>query len=385
MKKELCSAGLKQRTAKPGEVYAFYVEMLGKYGACQILAVEDKSICYVLLDYLENDLPGKDILERLQPYHRESFRYHHQMIKTGIENTPVPRDYRYIGQCGLKSSPVWDSYSWKWPTGEDYYYEERWKSFGETARSAYKKYINSGDFVSVHGRMFRKNTGGLRDDLYQCLTEKDTLEEFPCITYAEVQGYSGKLQELLSTAPLLRTLRLQKAGVGDMEALEGLQELRELDFDSVPKEAGLYLKKYWKGKLDRLSVTHLRDEGWLRDNLENPLRHWDGNEFIPEAAYRNARKCYKNTKKLLTEAMGRAADRKEIEEIVRRYTGYFNKLNDRYEEFIETEEREDIFMAMQRLYEECILQGEYGQADENAAPVTLSEVWNVMDEVRENW
>ena len=275
--------------AKAGEVYAFYVEMLGKYGACQILAVDGKSICYVLLDYLEDELPGKDILEGLQPYHRESFRYHHQMIKTGIENTPVPRDYRYIDQCGLKSSPVWDSYSWKWPTGEDYYYEERWKSFDETARSAYKKYINSGDFVSVHGRMFRKNTGGLRD------------------------------------------------------------------------------------------------EGWLRDNLEDPLRHWDGNEFIPEAAYRSARKCYKNTKKLLTEAMSRAADRKEIEEIIRRYTQSFNKLNDRYEEFIETEEREDIFMAMQRLYEECILQGEYGQADENAVPVTLSEVWNVMDEVRENW
>ena len=59
MKKEQRSAKLKQRTAKPGEVYAFYVEMLGKYGACQILAVDGKSICYVLLDYLEDDLPEK--------------------------------------------------------------------------------------------------------------------------------------------------------------------------------------------------------------------------------------------------------------------------------------------------------------------------------------
>lgn len=512
-------AGSKRRAAKPGEVYAFYVERLGKYGACQILAVDGKRICYVLLDYLEDDLPGEDILERLQPYHRESFRYHHQMVKMGIENTPVPRDYRYMGKCGLKSSPECNSYSWKWPTGEDYCYEERWKSFDEKARSAYKKYINSGDFVSIHGRMFRKNTGGLRDDLYQCLTEKDTLEEFPCITCAELQGYSCKLEKLLSTAPLLRTLRLQKAGVenldlgktcldsleldmsgirklvlpksthslklygelrpdlkiddsicggkmileislkkallqryglqknrvqrlrltdikeldmrqaaaqfpeaeylnlngspgivthmqaagklselryfyckdlfgydaGDMEALEGLHELRELDFDSVPKEAGLYLKKHWKGKLDRLNVTRLRDESWLKDNLENPLRHWDGNEFIPEAAYRGARKCCKETRKLLTEAMERAADRDEIREIVRRYTRYFNKLNDRYEAFVETEEREDIFVAMQRLYEECILQGEWGQADENAAPITLSEIWDVMDEVRENW
>ena len=282
-----------------------------------------------------------------------------------------------------------------------------------------------------------------------------------------MQGYSGKLQKLLSTAPLLRTLRLQKAGVEVLDLGKTCLDNLELDMSGIrklvlPKDTH-FLKLYGKirpelqiddslcsgkltleislkkalllryrlqknrvprlrltdikeldmrqateqfpeaehlnmsgapgtvthmqeaGKLSGLSVTHLRDEGWLRDNLGNPLRHWDGNEFIPEAAYRNARKCYKNTKKLLAEAMDRAADRKEIEEIVRRYTQFFNKLNDRYEEFIETEEREDIFMAMQRLYEECILQGEYGQADGNATPVTLSEIWNVMDEVRENW
>lgn len=515
MKGNVCSAGLRQRTAQPGEVYAFYIEILEKYGVCQILAVEDKSICYVLLDYLEAVPPKEDILERLKPYHRKSFRYHHQIVKTGIENTPVPRDYRYVGRCGLKSDPTWDFYSWKWPSGEDYYYEERWKSFDENARLAYKKYINSGDSVSVHGRMFRKNTGGLRDELYRCLTGEDTLEDFPCITYAEVEGYSEKLAKWLCTAPLLKTLRLKKAGVevldlgkapldyleldmggirrlvlpgtirslsmhgevhpelqvddslcsgkidlylslrkaslhrfgmervrirelglddiaeldmeqvlgqfpeaenlrisgkpgsvvhmeavgglrglrslycrdlfgygaADVEALERLDELRELDFDSIPREAGLYLKKRWKGKLDRLCIAHLRDGDWLKENLENPLRHWDGNEFIPRAAYQSARKCYKDTKKLLCQT----ADRAGIEEVVRRYTEHFNKLNKRYEEFIETQEREDIFMAMQKLYEDCVLERECGQADEKAAPMTLSEIWDMMDEVREDW
>ena len=46
-----------------------------------------------------------------------------------------------------------------------------------------------------------------------------------------------------------------------------------LDFDSVLREAGLYLKKRWKGKLDRLCIAHLRDGEWLKENLENPLRH----------------------------------------------------------------------------------------------------------------
>ena len=36
MNENLRLAGAKQRIAKPGEVYAFYVEMLGKYGVCQI-------------------------------------------------------------------------------------------------------------------------------------------------------------------------------------------------------------------------------------------------------------------------------------------------------------------------------------------------------------
>ncbi len=70
---------------------------------------------------------------------------------------------------------------------------------------------------------------------------------------------------------------------------------------------------------------------------------------------------------------------------MRRYTEHFNKLNKRYEEFIETQEREDIFMAMQKLYEDCVLERECGQADEKAAPMTLSEIWDMMDEVREDW
>ena len=515
MDKKHRTDGRGQRTAKPGEIYAFYVDMLGRYGACQILEADGEGICYVLLDYLGAAPPEADMLEGLGLYHQESFRHHHTIVKTRIENTPVPRDYQYIGSCGLKSDPRCSTYSWKWPAGEVYYHEERWRAFDGDARAAYKKYINSGDNVCVHGRMFRKNTGGLRDELYRCLTGEDTLEDFPCITYAEVEGYSEKLAKWLCTAPLLKTLRLKKAGVevldlgkapldyleldmggirrlvlpgtirslsmhgevhpelqvddslcsgkidlylslrkaslhrfgmervrirelglddiaeldmeqvlgqfpeaenlrisgkpgsvvhmeavgglrglrslycrdlfgygaADVEALERLDELRELDFDSIPREAGLYLKKRWKGKLDRLCIAHLRDGDWLKENLENPLRHWDGNEFIPRAAYQSARKCYKDTKKLLCQT----ADRAGIEEVVRRYTEHFNKLNKRYEEFIETQEREDIFMAMQKLYEDCVLERECGQTDEKAAPMTLSEIWDMMDEVREDW
>lgn len=509
------SPNTKRRTAQPGEVYAYYIDRLGRYGACQVVTVGEKSICYVALDYLEAEPPAAELIESLKPYYRETFRNHHQIIKYLIDKDPVPRDYLFIGQCGLKTDGRCSSFSGRWPDGRDYYYEERWKAYDENARAAYKKYMNSGEFVTVHGQMFRKNAGGLRDELYQCLTEKDSLQEFPCITYAEVQGYSEKLEKWLCETPLLGTLRLKNAGVEvldlsrthldcleldmggirklilpetvqslkicgeisrdlqiedslctgkvdldislkkawphryglqnlkirslrlkdvaeldmaqvarqfpeteqlmiwggpgsvvhmrevgqlrglrnlccqdlfgydatDLEVLQELPELRELDFDSMPQEPGQYLKKRWKGRLDRLSITHLRKEGWLKENLENPLRHWDGNEFIPQAACKSAWKCYKDTKKKLLEA----ADREQIEEIAREYTRHFNRLNSRYEDFIETEEREDIFQAMQQLYEECILHGACGEVDDKRAPLTLEELWDAMEEAREDW
>ena len=508
---------IQKRTAESGDVYAYYIEKLHKYGAYQVIRVnqESKSICYIALDYLGNEPPELMSIESLQPYYRQAFRWNHNIVKELINNSPVPRDYLFIGQCSLKTDDKCNTFAGGWPKGLEYIYEERWKAFDENARAAYKKYCNSGDFVTVKGKMFRKNKIGLTDDLYQCLTEKDSLKDFPCIIFAEVNGYSGKLVKWCRETPLLAKLKLKNAGVElldlsdthldhleldlsgvkrlvlpeslvslqiygnisnelqiddrlcaerielrisaksahalrfgmnnvkismlkidditeldlqpvagafpevedirldgrpgtlsnlralgqmhglkniyvqdlfgygsqDLDFLSELPGLRELDFDSIPKEAGVYLKKKWKGKLDICSITHLREEGWMRENLENPLRHWDGSEFVPAAAYKGAVKCYKDTKKSLEAAH----DRAEIEMIVRQYTRKFNELNEKYDEFIETEEREDIFAAMQQLYEECILHGKCGETDETNAGITLGEIWNIMDGERDDW
>ena len=82
----------------------------------------------------------------------------------------------------------------------------------------------------------------------------------------------------------------------------------------------------------------MRDSGWLADNIDNPLRKWDGSGFVPAAAYKRSFKCYKDTKKLLLNA----ENSEDVIEIVRQYTRNFNELNRKYGQFIETEEREDI-------------------------------------------
>lgn len=158
----------------------------------------------------------------------------------------------------------------------------------------------------------------------------------------------------------------------EIKVLEKLPALNRLYLESIPKDAGTYLKKRWKNKLDTMEITRLRDEGWLADNLTNPLRHWDGSEFVPQAAYKKVFSTYKNTKKLMQEADSKEA----IIAVATEYIEFFNKLNAKYDEFIETEEREDIFMAMEQIYKECL---------QHKNLISLQELFDVMDGERDDW
>ena len=146
----------KKRTAAPGQVYTQYIEQLEKYSAYQILSADKKRICYVALDYLEPKPPTQEMLADLRRFYREYFNYNHKIVKSNINNTPVPPNFILIGECELKSDPRSEVFSADWPKGTDYRQAELWKHFSEEERTAYKKYRNSGDFVMIHGKHFKK-------------------------------------------------------------------------------------------------------------------------------------------------------------------------------------------------------------------------------------
>lgn len=152
-----------------GEVYSCYVKKLNKYGAYQILGVTKKSICCVTLDYLEEVPPTEAALSSLTPLYEEMYRYHRGIAMTYISNDRVPRDYLYIGKCEPVTDKPCNSFSGNWNDGLDYVVRARWEAIPADARAAYKKYINSGEQVKIGNNWYKKNFGGMRNELYQDL------------------------------------------------------------------------------------------------------------------------------------------------------------------------------------------------------------------------
>lgn len=136
---------------------------------------------------------------------------------------------------------------------------------------------------------------------------------------------------------------------------EDIPELRFLIAQSIPADAGKVIKKLYKGKIPDLdfSVTKLRSDEWLKENMNNPLRHWDGSEFVPKSKYNKSVALWKDTRRrILEEANKTEIDFSLIKDIAVEYIEGFNKL-DRRSPFIETEEREDIFAAFEQILDEA--------------------------------
>ena len=85
---------------------------------------------------------------------------------------------------------------------------------------------------------------------------------------------------------------------------------------------------------------------WLAQNLGNPFRGWDGAEHIPVSAARKAANQYRKTRSQLMKLAAEPGEDAQSQALdaVTAYTQTFNKMG-----FIETEERDEIYMALRSI------------------------------------
>ncbi len=199
---------------------------------------------------------------------------------------------------------------------------------------------------------------------------------YPNLIWLGLSGHPGIISNVSSVKQLkeLETLLINDLfgfSADEFPSPADLTNLQWLWLQSVPAEAGKVIKRLYKNKIQDLLVHKLRSDEWLQENMNNPLRHWDGSEFIPKSKYNKAVALWKDTRHKILEAAKEPNTFPEtILSIGSDYIEGFNKLDHR-SQFIETEEREDIYNAF-----ESIL-------DEVEKKIDRQSLLNIMDEKRE--
>jgi hypothetical protein len=148
-------------------------------------------------------------------------------------------------------------------------------------------------------------------------------------------------------------------------------------------------KKAYKAETARglnLSVRQPRKPEWLAANLDNPFREWDGSEFVTSAQAKKAATLYRKAR---TDALKLAADMATqagpladaLRPVVLAYTEGFNAM-DRRSSFIETVEREQIYMALMGIVD-AVEAKRREVAGDGIDALDRARVEEAMDEVRE--
>lgn len=164
--------------------------------------------------------------------------------------------------------------------------------------------------------------------------------------------HAGALNDL----PQLQALTMRDLfGMTAQDVLnpDCLQRLERLLLYSVPKVYAQTTRKVWSKQIINgvaLEVRQAREDAWVIENRDNPLRDWDGREHISSSAYKHTVEQLRLTRQALRAAAD-AGGRREAYEVIGRDFGIAINKIDRRRQFIETVQREELFAALQHLAE----------------------------------
>jgi hypothetical protein len=182
------------------------------------------------------------------------------------------------------------------------------------------------------------------------------VDSFPRIRRLVLHGRLGRLDNAIRLNDLSSMTTLAVSNLFGMTSKDCLlpsstPELEWLALHSIPRDYGAAMRSVWAKEVARgclADFSALRAPAWLAENLDNPLRDWDGREHISAAKFRKAVAQYKATRRAVLEAMSQSSGqelRARMAAVGREYGEAFNTLA-RRDDFIETVERDELFEAL---------------------------------------
>ncbi|GAB2654885.1 hypothetical protein GCM10027068_38680 [Prescottella soli] len=207
----------------------------------------------------------------------------------------------------------------------------------------------TGTVPAVHGL---DRVHGLRIGAIENLDVSDVAERFPGISWLHLFGAPGLLHNLdgLQALPRLATLwicDLFGYAPDHFPGPDELPTLTSLDLDSVPADVAARVRaRYKKAPRVELTVRRPRKPEWLAENLENPLRHWDGHDGIPRTVAKKARAAF-------IAALRQVRDESPTDEntVIAAATGFLDTIAalNRKHQFLYTLERDEVIDAVNTL------------------------------------
>jgi len=269
----------------------------------------------------------------------------------------LPRSYKVIGSLPLPREARCDSYSTGWDLGVQLALQRRWDRGDRQAsgRPGELK-LQGSEFNAFLGEHRHRDIWALKVENVKALDCAPLVEALPGVRRLMFSGALGRLENAgqlnrLSSLKELAISNLFGMTKSDVLLPAKVPTLEWLALHTVPREYGAAMRSVWAQELAKgcyTAITGLRTPEWLAENLDNPLRDWDGREHISAAKFRKSVAQYKTTRRAVLAAIAdpAAADFKaRLLELGREFGHAFNKLAKR-DDFIETEEREELFAAL---------------------------------------
>lgn len=198
-----------------------------------------------------------------------------------------------------------------------------------------------------------ENIHGLRVHGVEKLSIDSVLAYYPRLSYLHVFGAPGILSGLASL-PRLQSLEsiwfcdVFGFEAGDFPSPAQMPQLTSIDLESVPADVVASVRRDYKGSSVEVELRKPRKPEWLAENLDYPLRQWDGREGMRPvivkkshtayvASLREVRKVEKDPESLAKDAA--------ITSAINSFLTVLAQLNAKYH-FLYTLERDEVIGAV---------------------------------------
>jgi len=184
-------------------------------------------------------------------------------------------------------------------------------------------------------------------DKNYCVDIAEIANTFPNLEFLMINGKNASLRNIEA---LVKFQHLESVWLSNLYNFDSfvkkteMPNLSSITLWSVPKVVADKVKKKFKG-IDELDIKQVRTDEWIKANLDNPLRNWDGRDGTKPSVAKKAMRAYTDAYKKLSANK----DKEEALKTLENFIAIFNEIDKKHH--IDTLEREEIWDAFNILGE----------------------------------